>query len=39
MLLRHIAAGETQPELSIPNWLQILSEIATISEKDVYAYL
>jgi hypothetical protein len=38
-LLRHIAAGDSSVELAIPNWLQILAEIAEINEKDIYAYL
>jgi len=35
-LLRHIAAGDSPPELAIPNWLQVLSEIAGINEKDIF---
>jgi hypothetical protein len=38
-LLRHIAAGDSPPELAIPNWLQVLAEIAGINEKDINAYL
>jgi len=38
-LLRHIAAGDSPPELAIPSWLQVLAEIAGINEKDIYAYL
>jgi len=30
-LLRHIAAGETPSQLSIPTWLQILSDISVIN--------
>ncbi|MBE9004121.1 proteasome protein [Fortiea sp. LEGE XX443] len=30
-LLRHLAAGDAPPKLAIPTWLNILSEIATIS--------
>jgi hypothetical protein len=38
-LLRYMAAGDSPPELAIPNWLQILADIASVSESDVYAYL
>lgn len=38
-LLRYIAAGESSPELAIPTWLEILGDIATISESEVYEYL
>ncbi|MBN3899590.1 MAG: proteasome protein [Nostoc sp. NOS(2021)] len=33
-LLRYLAAGELPSEIAIPTWLQILSEIAAISDSD-----
>jgi hypothetical protein len=38
-LLRYMAAGDTTPELAIPAWLEILSDIAEIKESDIYEYL
>ena len=35
-LLRYIAAGDSQSEVAIPYWLQILSEIADVSHSDNY---
>lgn len=37
-LLRYIAAGDSTPELAIPNWLEILADIASINESDIYEY-
>ncbi|MBD2296574.1 dynamin family protein [Anabaena sphaerica FACHB-251] len=37
-LLRYIAAGDSTPELAIPTWLEILSDIAAINESDIYEY-
>ncbi|MBE9034249.1 proteasome protein [aff. Roholtiella sp. LEGE 12411] len=34
-LLRYLAAGNSPDEISIPTWLQILSEIVTISYSDI----
>ncbi|MBW4689042.1 MAG: proteasome protein [Komarekiella atlantica HA4396-MV6] len=34
-LLRYLAAGNSPDEISIPTWLQILSEIVTISYLDI----
>lgn len=39
LLLRYIGAGDSPPELAIPNWLQILADIANVNESDIYAYL
>ncbi len=38
-LLRYIAAGDSPPELAIPTWLEILTNIVTINESDIYEYL
>ncbi|MBK1988732.1 dynamin family protein [Sphaerospermopsis aphanizomenoides BCCUSP55] len=37
-LLRYIAAGDSTPELAIPTWLEILADIASINESDIYEY-
>lgn len=37
-LLRYIAAGDSTPELAIPNWLEVLADIASINESDIYEY-
>ncbi|MHC5823629.1 MAG: hypothetical protein ACYT04_49310, partial [Nostoc sp.] len=33
-LLRYLAAGDLPSEIAIPTWLQILSEIAAISDSE-----
>jgi GTPase SAR1 family protein len=38
-LLRYIAAGDATPELAIPTWLEILADIASINESDIYEYI
>jgi hypothetical protein len=38
-LLRYIAAGDSPPELVIPTWLEILTNIVTINENGIYQYL
>ncbi|GCL37958.1 hypothetical protein SR1949_30710 [Sphaerospermopsis reniformis] len=38
-LLRYIAAGDSTPELAIPTWLEILADIASINESDIYEYI
>jgi len=38
-LLRYIAAGDSTPELAIPTWLEILADIASIHESDIYEYI
>jgi hypothetical protein len=35
-LLRYIAARDSQTELAIPAWLEILTDIATINEKELF---
>ena len=37
-LLRYIAARDSQGELAIPTWLDILADIATINEAELFIY-
>ncbi|NET72970.1 MAG: proteasome protein [Sphaerospermopsis sp. SIO1G2] len=37
-ILRYFAGGDSTPELAIPTWLEILSDIAEITENDIYEY-
>jgi hypothetical protein len=37
-LLRYIAAKDSQGELAIPTWLDILADIATINEAELFIY-
>jgi hypothetical protein len=37
-LLRYIAAGDTTLEFTIPTWLEILSDIASIDQQHIYEY-
>jgi hypothetical protein len=37
-LLRYIAARDSQEELAIPTWLDILADIATINEAELFIY-
>ena len=38
-LLRYIAARDSQSELAIPAWLEILTDIATINETELFSYI
>ncbi|MDD1413229.1 dynamin family protein [Dolichospermum sp. ST_con] len=38
-LLRYIAARDSQAELAIPAWLEILTDIATINEAELFSYI
>ncbi|MDM3862253.1 MAG: dynamin family protein [Aphanizomenon gracile PMC644.10] len=38
-LLRYIAARDSQAELAIPAWLEILTDIATINEDELFTYI
>ncbi len=38
-LLRYIAARDSQAELAIPAWLEILTDIATINEDELFSYI
>ena len=38
-LLRYIAARDSQSELAIPAWLEILTDIATIDETELFSYI
>jgi hypothetical protein len=38
-LLRYIAARDSQAELAIPAWLDILTDIATINEEELFTYI
>ncbi|MTJ54670.1 proteasome protein [Anabaena sp. UHCC 0253] len=38
-LLRYIAARDSQSELAIPTWLEILGDIAAINEAEAYTYI
>ncbi len=38
-LLRYIAARDSQAELAIPAWLEILADIATINEAELFSYI
>jgi hypothetical protein len=38
-LLRYIAARDSQTELAIPAWLDILGDIATINEAELFTYI
>jgi hypothetical protein len=38
-LLRYIAARDSQAELAIPAWLEILTDIATINEAELLSYI
>jgi hypothetical protein len=37
-LLRYIAAKDSQGEVAIPTWLDILADIATINEAELFIY-
>ena len=38
-LLRYIAARDSQAELAIPTWLEILTDIVTINEAELFSYI
>ncbi|MBS3026346.1 MAG: dynamin family protein [Dolichospermum sp. DET50] len=38
-LLRYIAARDSQAELAIPAWLEILTDIATINEAELFSHI
>jgi predicted GTPase len=38
-LLRYIAARDSQAELAIPAWLEILTDIVTINEAELFSYI
>lgn len=38
-LLRYIAARDSQTELAIPAWLEILADIAAINETELFTYI